>query len=92
MKTDFKEKYKKKHPPKIYKSDTGKVDVNAHPLMSVHYFTIVNLDPPDDLIDHLRRKCFHTGVLPESCQQKSNIHALPFEFGQLFFLCTDGLQ
>ena len=60
--------------------------------MPVHYFTVANLDSLDDLIDHLRRKCFHTGVLPESCQQKSNIHALPFEFGQLFFLCTDGLH
>ena len=68
------------------------MDVNAHPLMPVHYFTVANLDSLDDLIDHLRRKCFHTGVLPESCQQKSNIHALPFEFGQLFFLCTDGLH
>ena len=77
---------------KVYKSDTGKVDVNAHPLMSVQHFTVVNLDPLDDLIDHLRRKCFHTRVLPESCQQKSNIHALPFEFDQLFFLRADGLQ
>ena len=60
--------------------------------MSVQHFTVVNLDSLDDLIDHLRRECFHTGVLPESCQQKSNIHALPFEFGQLFFLRADGLH
>ena len=39
------------------------------PLMSVHYFTIVNLDPSDDLIDHLRRERFHTGIFSESCQQ-----------------------
>ena len=54
---------------KVYKSDAGKVDVNTHPLMPVHRFTVVNLDSLDDLIDHLRRKCFHTGVFPESCQQ-----------------------
>ena len=53
---------------KVYKSDTGKVDVNAYSLMSVHHFTVVNLNPLDDLIDYLRRERFHTGVLPESCQ------------------------
>ena len=54
---------------KVYKSDAGKVDVNTHPLMPVHRFTVVNLDSLDDLIDHLRRERFHTGIFPESCQQ-----------------------
>lgn len=36
--------------PKVYKSDAGKVDVNTHPLMPVHRFTVVNLDLLDDSV------------------------------------------
>ena len=43
--------------PKVYKSDAGKVDVNAHPLMPVHRFTVVNLDPLDDSVSTFGTKC-----------------------------------
>ena len=43
--------------PKVYKSDTGKVDVNAHPLMSVHHFTVVNLGSLDDSVSTFGTKC-----------------------------------
>ena len=43
--------------PKVYKPNTGKVDVNAHPLMSVHRFTVVNLGSLDDSVSTFGTKC-----------------------------------